>query len=556
MVYLKKVNADNDLLRLALVIFIFFCCSCQKKSEPVPENFFYKNFVYDKREGVFNITNSGLLPTVKVSFSVPINKNNLTDYVILSTAGQRISLNITTENLDSAMIIRPTQPLKSLSQYKLEILPSLLSKQNQQLNTTLEANIITQIDSTNKFPIISDDALLDLVQRQTFKYFWDFAHPVSGMARERDTSGDLVTSGGTGFGIMCLPIAIKRGFISHEQGLQHCLKIVDFLSEKAVKYHGVFPHWLHGGTGATIPFSAKDNGGDLVETSYLVAGLLTARQFFNQSNSVETILRKKITKLWEEVEWNWHTKNDGNVLYWHWSPNFGWDMNLPIRGWNESLITYVLAAASPTYPIKKEVYTQGWARNGAIKNGNNYYGINLPLGQAHGGPLFFAHYSFLGLNPNLLKDQYADYFIQTKNHTLVNRAYCIANPRQYMGYSAQCWGLTASDTYSGYSAHAPDNDLGVISPTAALSSMPYTPEYSMQALRFFYYTLGDKLWKQYGFVDAFSLNRLWFASSFLAIDQGPIICMIENHRSGLLWQLFMADDDVKKGLKKLEFTVN
>jgi hypothetical protein len=391
------------------------------------------------------------------------------------------------------------------------------------------------------------------VQRQHFKYFWEFGHPVSGLARERNTSGDLVTSGGSGFGIMAIVTAIHRNFITRAEGLARMQKIVGFLKTKAPRFHGAFPHWFNGNTGEVIPFSAKDNGADLVETSYLMQGLLTARQYFNGADAAESALRADINSLWNEVEWSWFRKNNENVLYWHWSPNHFWDINLPIKGWNESLITYTLAASSTTYTIPKEVYDQGWASNGAFKNGQTYFGYQLPLGPPNGGPLFFAHYSFLGTNPNSLTDAYANYWDQNRNHTLINYTYCVQNVRGYYGYSDSCWGLTSSDDINGYKVHDPSNDNGVISPTAALSSFPYTPAESMKALKFFYYVLGDKLWKEYGFVDAFSLHHAWFADSFLAIDQGPIIIMIENYRSGLLWNLFMSCPEVKAGMKKLGF---
>jgi hypothetical protein len=271
-------------------------------------------------------------------------------------------------------------------------------------------------------------------------------------------------------------------------------------------------------------------------------------------DAAETALRTDINALWKGVDWAWFTKGGSNVLYWHWSPNFEWEMNHRIQGWNESLITYVLAAASPDHSISKAVYDEGWARSGAMRNGNTYSGVPLPLGPAQGGPLFFAHYSFLGINPKDLTDAYANYWEQNRAHTLINYNYSKANPKGFAGYSDAVWGLTASDDNKvGYLAHSPSNDNGVISPTAALSSMPYTPEESMRALRFFYYKLGDKLWKDYGFVDAFNLTDGWFATSFLAIDQGPIIVMIENHRSGLLWNLFMSAPEVKAGLRKLGF---
>ncbi|HNP53260.1 MAG TPA: glucoamylase family protein, partial [Ferruginibacter sp.] len=385
-------------------------------------------------------------------------------------------------------------------------------------------------------------------------YFWDFGHPVSGLARERNSSGETVTSGGSGFGIMTIPVGISRGFITRAQGLARMQTIVSFLKNTAQKYHGAFPHWLNGSTGATIPFGTNDDGADLVETSYLMQGLITARQFFDGADVAETTLRTDITTLFNNVEWSWFRQNNQQVLYWHWSPNVGWAMNFAIRGWNECLITYVMAASSTTFAIPRTVYDQGWASNGGIRNGNTYYGYTLPLGEANGGPLFFAHYSFLGINPTQLTDTYANYWTQNRNHSLINYNYCVSNPQQHFGYSNQCWGLTASDIENGYTASSPNNDQGFIAPTAALSSMPYTPTESMNALKFFYYKLGDKLWGEYGFVDAFSLESPWFADSFLAIDQGPIVVMIENYRTGLLWNLFTSAPEIKNGMRNLGFT--
>ena len=369
-------------------------------------------------------------------------------------------------------------------------------------------------------------------------------------------SGDLVTIGGSGFGVMAIIVGIERGFVTRAEGVERLTTIVDFLGNQADRFHGVWPHWLSGTTGSVIPFSSKDNGGDLVETAFMIHGLYTLRQYLDDSVPSENTLIARINSLIDGVEWDWYTRGGQNVLYWHWSPEYQWEINLPIRGWNEALIIYVLAASSTTHSIDRESYEQGWARSGGIRNdaGNTYYGYQLPLRSDMGGPLFFAHYSFLGLDPRNLEDQYADYWEQNRIHTLINRAYCVANPKQYIGYSSRCWGLTASDGNGGYSAHSPSNDRGVITPTAALSSFPYTPDESMEAARFFYYVLGDKLWGEYGFHDAFNLTSGWFADSYLAIDQGPIICMIENYRTGLLWDLFMSDGEIQEGLDKLGFT--
>lgn len=400
---------------------------------------------------------------------------------------------------------------------------------------------------------LSDDALLEMVQRYTFRYFWEFGHPISGMARERNNSGDIVTSGGTGFGIMAMLVAVERGFITRQEGLERLLKITSFL-QTADRFHGVFPHWMNGATGTVVPFSQFDNGGDLVETAFLIQGLLCARQYFDQNDTDEQSLRDKITEIWEAVEWDFYRKNNSNVLYWHWSPNYGWQMNFQIRGYNEALIVYLLAIASPTHPVPASLWNAGWAGFG-YTNGQTYYGYKLDVGPARGGPLFFAHYSYLGFDPRGLKDNYTNYYIHNKHHSLINRAYCIANPLNHEGYSAECWGLTASDDPWGYLAHEPTSgrDNGTITPTAALSSMPYTPVESLSALKHFYRVHGQRLWGNMGFFDAFNLNEDWFATSTLAIDQGPIIVMIENYRSKLLWNLFMSAPEIQPALDAIGF---
>lgn len=442
-------------------------------------------------------------------------------------------------------------PLQSFKTYTLNILA--LEHLGVNVVETYRYSISTTMDTSDKFERIPTEDLLTLVQERTFKYFWDHAHPVSGLARERLNSGNTVTSGGSGFGVMTIPVAIERGFITRDEGAQRMLTIAAFLDEKAEKFHGAFSHWLDGETGKAIAFSEKDNGADLVETALLIQGLLAVQQYFNLDNQTESAIRQKIQTIWEAVEWDWFV-NSSNALFWHWSPNFGWEMNMNISGWNEALIVYVLAASSPTHPIDKSVYDAGWARNGGMKSGKKFYDITLPLGQDYGGPMFFAHYSFMGLDPRNLKDAYADYWEQNVAHSKINHAYCKANPKGYYGYSDSCWGLTASDFHDGYTASSPTNDKGTIAPTAALSSMPYTPQESLKALEYFYYVLGDKTFKEYGFIDAFTLGKRWFASSYIAIDQGPIVVMIENYRTALLWDCFMKNEDVKRGLDKLGFT--
>ena len=431
------------------------------------------------------------------------------------------------------------------------------------LTNCKSSNNNTEISTEDPTAQISDEALLDSVQRRTFNYFWDGAEPTSGMARERyhvdgvypENDANVVTSGGSGFGIMAIIAGIDRGYVTREEGVQRMDKIVTFL-EKADSFHGVYPHWWYGETGKVRGFSDKDNGGDLVETSFLMQGLLAAHQYYVNGSDAEKAVAARIDKLWKAVDWNWH-RNGKNVLYWHWSPEHSWEMNFAIRGFNECLITYILAAASPTHGVPAEVYHDGWAESGAIVKPHTIEGIKLNLRYqgTEAGPLFWAHYSFLGLNPTDLKDSYSpSYFEEMKNYTLVNRAYCIRNPKGYKGYGENAWGLTASYSTVGYAAHEPAErgDHGVITPTAALSSIVYTPEESIKVMRNLY-SMGDKMWGKYGFYDAYSETDNWYPQRYLAIDQGPIAVMIENYRTQLLWKLFMSHPDVQNGLKKLNF---
>jgi len=505
----------------------------------------------DLNLGVFR--ELGLRPDLTLEFSDEVTLDDLRGSISMAGPGSP-PYYVVSKSSPTTFEVKFGSDLEGFAQYRFFVSDELESTFGRPF-PGLDLDLYTDGDTTYKFPEITDEELLTKIQEQTFKYFWDFGHPVSGLSRERNTSGDLVTIGGSGFGVMAIIVAIERGFITRAQGLERLTTMVDFLGNEADRFHGVWSHWLSGSTGSVIPFSSNDDGGDLVETAFMIHGLYTLRQYLDAGVPAENSLIGKINTLIDEVEWDWYTQNGQNVLYWHWSPNFGWEKNHRISGWNEALIIYVLAASSTTHTIDRDVYEQGWARNGDIRNsGNTYYGYQLPLRSDRGGPLFFAHYSFLGLDPRNLEDQYANYWEQNVIHTQINRAYCVANPRQYIGYSERCWGLTASDGNNGYSAHSPDNDRGVITPTAALSSIPYTPEESMEAARFFYYVLGDKIWGEYGFNDAFNLTAGWYASSYLAIDQGPIICMIENYRTGLLWDLFMSAEEVQSGLDKLGFT--
>lgn len=412
----------------------------------------------------------------------------------------------------------------------------------------------------------NDSVFLDFIQKVHFNYMWEGADSTSGLAKERihldnhypENDQNTITIGGSGFGVAGLIVAMDRGFITREAGVERLHKIADYLT-KADRFHGVWPHWLDGPTGKVKPFGKKDNGGDLVESAFLMQTLLCVRQYMDANVETEKALIDKINKLWHEMEFDWYRNGGKNVLYWHWSPEYEWEMNFPLQGYNECLMAYILGASSPTHGIPAECFHEGWARSGGIKTDVKPYGLPLDAkhngAEAMGGPLFWAHYSYIGLDPRGLKDQYVDYWNVTRNHAMVDYKYCVENPKNFVGYGENCWGLTASYSTKGYAAHCPgDNDCGVITPTAALSSFPYTPEESMRALKYFY-SKGEWIWGKYGFYDAFSETDNWTVPRYLAIDQLTIAPMIENYRTGLLWNLFMSCPEIQAGLAKLGFTI-
>ncbi|HEY0947554.1 MAG TPA: glucoamylase family protein [Opitutaceae bacterium] len=422
--------------------------------------------------------------------------------------------------------------------------------------------------STREF---SDDELLSMAQEACFRYYWEAAHPVAGLAPEvLPGDSNLLALGGNGFGVMALLAAAERNFVTREQAAERLVKIVRFLAN-ADRFHGVWPHFLNGDTGKAVPFFGKyDNGGDLVETAFMIQGLLAARQYFDRDNAHERELRDTITRLWREVEWDWYRKTpDSDVLYWHWSPDHGFHISHPLVGWNETMIIYLLAIASPTHPVPASLYHTGWAgtseRNIRYRqtwsrttdgdryvNGKSYYGIKLEVGCGSGSDLFFTHFSFMGFDPRGLRDRYTNYFENNRAIARINHAYCVENPRKFVGYGPACWGLSAGINGGG-GRPWPRDDNGTINVMASLASMPYTPEESMAALKHFYRNLGAKVWGIYGFHDGFNQTQNWFEEVYMALNQAPITVMIENHRSGLLWRLFMANPEIQPALDAIGF---
>lgn len=435
----------------------------------------------------------------------------------------------------------------------------------------LESGFSNELIATTRE--LSVDELMTMVQEASCRFYVEAAEANSGMALENIPGRrQMIATGASGFGIMAILCGTERNFMSRESSVAQMLKILQFL-EKADSFHGVFPHFLDGSTGLTEPFfGRRDNGADLVETAFLFLGLLAARQYFSRDNQSEQLIREKITRLWERAEWDWFRKtSDSKFLYWHWSPDQGWIINHPLIGWNETMVAYLLAIASPTHAVPAKMYYTGWANQDSTGweyrsawsrttdgagyiNGNTYYGQKLDVGVSNGGPLFFTHYSYLGYDPHAITDRYTNYFVNNQKIAKINYLYCVENPKQYDGYGSDAWGLSASDGPYDYSANEPVpwQDIGKLTPTGALASFPYTPEESLRALRHYYYDLGSFLWGPYGFRDAFIPGENWCSEIYMGLNQAPIVVMIENYRTGLIWDLFMKDPDIQNGMRKLE----
>ncbi|MDB5232400.1 MAG: hypothetical protein JWN76_3205 [Chitinophagaceae bacterium] len=417
-----------------------------------------------------------------------------------------------------------------------------------------------------KMKFKNDDELLSYIQQHHFDYMWNGAEPSSGLARVRllfdnpEKDHDIITVGGSGFGVAGILVGIQRGFVTRKDGVDRLDRIVTFLT-KAQRHHGMWPHWIRAVTGETVPFAnatSKDDGGDIVESAFMMESLLCVRQFLKDGNKQEKAIAKQIDQLWREMDWDWY-RNNNDFIFWHWSPNYGWEKNFPLKGYNESLMAYILGASSPTHSIPKSAYYNGFGRGGEIVNKNSLYGFPLVVkhntGEAYVGPMFWTFFSYVGFDPRGIKDEFGiNYWNVNVSQAKIQHAYCVENPKGFKGYGDNSWGFTAGYSVKGYSAHNLKNDKGVISPSAALGSFPYTPVESMKALKHYYYDMGDSLWGKYGFYDGFSETEHMVMRNYLANNQCTIAPMIENYRTGLLWKLFMSCPEVQAGLNKIGFT--
>lgn len=409
----------------------------------------------------------------------------------------------------------------------------------------------------------TDTDLLDLEQRAAFYFFWYASNPNTGVSLDRMTNPTLGATGSTGFGLTTYPIAVERGWITRTQAAERTLKVLRFYRDTADRFHGFYPHFLNSETGKVIELFDKDNGADIVESAYFFAGALTCRQYFTGADAVESEIRQIATDLYNAADWQFVRRNTaGDTLQnlsWWWSPTYGFQNGGRVTGFNEAMIVYLLALGSPTHAVPASVYHQGWA--GSYRRNQSHYGIPLQV-ESWSSSLFTYQYTPCWVDFRNKQDAYANYFETSRNATLINRQWCIANTGHYVGYSDSLWGLTACDgpgysPFRGYDARGPfQSDDGTIAPTAALASMPFTPNESLAALRYMFDHHRDGLWGAYGFKDAFNLtaNPDWFDPDYIGIDQGPIVIMIENYRSQLIWNLFMSSPEVAAAMAKAGFT--
>ena len=311
--------------------------------------------------------------------------------------------------------------------------------------------------------------VLDRQQKAAFEFFYSGADPETGMAYEGNNRGNTVTTGGSGFGVMALIVGVERGWITREAGVDRVSRIVRFLTE-ADRYKGAWSHW-YAPDGSYVAFGDQKATGDLVESSFMMAGLLAAYEYFDGEDEAETSLREGIDNLYRTVDWSGYTGDSGDGLYWLWYSETD-TYSLKISGWNEALVTYLMALAAPEgHCIDAATYKRGWNLQSFPQR--KTYGYELPLGNELGGPLFFSHYTFLGFDPRFMQDGNAWYWRQNLSHTMVNRHYCIHSAPESFDYGVDMWGLTAcygAGSSPSYSARNPQNDDGVIAPTAALSA--------------------------------------------------------------------------------------
>lgn len=417
---------------------------------------------------------------------------------------------------------------------------------------------------------------LDSLSKHTFNFFWETADSNTAQVPDRWPTPSFSSIAATGFGITSYLIGAERGYITREQAAERVLKTISFLHQRpkgdstsgVVGYKGFFYHFIDMKTGHRY----RNVELSTIDTGLLMAGILSAQSYFDGEHETEKQIRAIADSLYLAIEWDW-AMNNGQTMTMGWHPEKGF-IESRWKGYNEAMILYVLALGSPTHTIPAESWT-AWT---STYQWANYYGQE----HVNFGPLFGHQYSqmyidFRGIYDPYMKDKGIDYFENSKRATYANRAYCMANPGHYTGYSSNVWGLTACDgpgnstkanpnvSFMGYHARGAaqyyNDDDGTITPTAAGGSMAFAPEICIPALQAMYEQYGDKIYTRYGFVDAFNLSIKntdgstgWIDTDHLGIDQGPILIQAENYRSELVWNLMKKNPYIINGLKKAGFS--
>jgi hypothetical protein len=402
--------------------------------------------------------------------------------------------------------------------------------------------------------VLDDEAFLDLVQRTAFDYFWYETNPENGLIKDRSNDPSRSSIAAVGSGLSAPTVGIDRGWISREAGQARVLTTLQFLGNSphgpeadATGYKGFYYHFLDMQTGR------RDGDSELstIDTALLLGGVLHVQQYFDRDDATEATIRALADNLDRRVDWPWMQVRSAKICH-GWNPETGF-LRYDWGGYNEAMILYLLALGSPTFPISPEAWT-AWTSSYAWQTHYGQAFVVFP-------PLFGHQYSHVWIDFRGIQDAYMrakglDYFENSRRATLANRAYVIANPHGWADYGENVWGLTASDIPTSYSARgAPpaERDDGTITPTAVGGSFAFTPRESLAALRHMYATYRTQIWGPYGFKDAFNPSMKWFASDYLGIDQGPIVLMIENYRTGRIWHEFMQHPTIQSGLARAGF---
>jgi hypothetical protein len=459
------------------------------------------------------------------------------------------------------------KPMKSSSVLMLAVIPfAMCATQPQQL--------VFKSNGKIDYPLTpAEETMLDSIQQKTFLFFFHEHHPEWGIVKDRTTPESPSSIAATGFGIPCFAIGAERNWITREQAAEITLKILTFFMNPpqntdpdGIGYRGFYYHFLKMDSG-TRKWNCELSS---VDTGILMMGILFARNYYDRDNDKEKQIRRMATELLERVDWDFmempSTGKFAGSISMGWTPekglhDFGW------TGYNEALFLYILAAGSGMKNAEKSY--KAWMST--YKWYTPYEGLShVAFPPLFGHQFSHAFIDLRGIADEYMKGKEMDYFENSRRATYVQRKYATDNPHGWIGYDSLCWGVTACDgppeTYNfddkkflGYAGRGTSGpgfnyfDDGTIAPYGPLSSLPFAPELVLPTIRSINERYGKKLWGKYGYYDAFNPTAGWVDNDFLGIDQGPMLIMIENFRTGLVWNYVMKDPVIQKGLNRLGF---